>query len=63
MLHGLAPVVGRTSRLLVLGSFPGEASLAAGRYYAHPRNQFWPILARAIGEPLVDWPFERPIAR
>ncbi len=59
MLQGLAPVVGRASRLLVLGSFPGEASLAAGRYYAHPRNQFWPILARALGEPLVDWPFER----
>ncbi|RPH66397.1 MAG: DNA-deoxyinosine glycosylase [Burkholderiales bacterium] len=59
MLRGLAPVIGPASRLLVLGSFPGEASLDAGRYYAHPRNQFWPILAAALGQPLLDWPFER----
>lgn len=59
MLRGLAPVVDRGSRLLVLGSFPGEASLTAGYYYAHPRNQFWPILGAALGLPLADWPFER----
>lgn len=58
MLAGLPPVVGPRSRLLVLGSFPSEASLAAGHYYAHPRNQFWPILADALGRPLPDWRFE-----
>ena len=45
-LRGLPPVVASHTRVLILGSFPGEASLWAGQYYAHPRNQFWPILAQ-----------------
>jgi hypoxanthine-DNA glycosylase len=53
LLHGLPPVIARTSRLVVLGSFPGAASLAAQQYYAHPRNQFWALLSALWAEDLV----------
>jgi hypoxanthine-DNA glycosylase len=42
---------------LVLGSFPSPASLARGQYYGHPRNAFWPIMARITGEPLTSQPY------
>lgn len=58
-LQGLPPVIGARSRLLILGSFPGAASLSAGHYYAHPRNLFWSILGEVLGMPLADWPFQR----
>jgi len=48
-LRGLAPVVASHTSLLLLGSFPSEASLAAAQYYAHPRNQFWTILSMLWG--------------
>ena len=44
MLTGLPPLVNSRTRLLILGSFPGAASLAAQQYYGHPQNQFWRIL-------------------
>ncbi len=47
------PVTDRETRVLILGSLPGEASLAAAQYYAHPQNQFWRLAGALIG---VDLP-------
>jgi hypoxanthine-DNA glycosylase len=56
--YGLPPVARPDARLFILGSLPGEASLAARRYYAHPTNQFWRLLGIAIGEDLHVLPYE-----
>ena len=48
-VHGFPPVAGCAPRLLILGSMPGRASLAAGQYYAQPRNQFWRLMGDLVG--------------
>mgnify|MGYP003514273151 FL=1 len=63
LLHGLPPVIAPHTRLVLLGSFPGAASLAAGQYYAHPRNQFWPLLSALLDEALVPLPYAQRLAR
>ncbi|HBZ06578.1 MULTISPECIES: DNA-deoxyinosine glycosylase [Massilia] len=63
LLTGLAPVIAPDTRILVLGSFPGAASLAAQQYYAHPRNQFWKLVGALVGEDLYGLPYDERLPR
>lgn len=56
------PVVDAQVRLLVLGSLPGDRSLAERRYYAHPQNQFWRLIGGALGQDLAALPYDDRLA-
>lgn len=53
-LQGLPPIIDEGARVLILGSFPSTASLAAGQYYAHRQNQFWRLLSALLAQPLTE---------
>jgi len=61
-LHAFAPVIDERVEVVVLGSFPGAASLAAGQYYAHPRNAFWSIMGYVLAAPLLDLSYPQRLA-
>jgi hypoxanthine-DNA glycosylase len=56
------PIADDRTRLLVLGSLPGEESLARRQYYANPRNQFWRLIGEVIGADLVPLDYEERLA-
>ncbi len=61
--RSFGPVADARTRLLVLGSLPGEESLARAQYYANPRNHFWRLIGAAIGADLAALPYEQRLGR
>lgn len=56
------PVARADARLLVLGSLPGDRSLAERRYYAHPQNQFWRLMSSVVDRDLPALPYDVRLA-
>jgi hypoxanthine-DNA glycosylase len=57
-----APVVNARTRILVLGSLPGEKSLAQGQYYANKQNAFWFLMSNVLDVNLVNFDYETRLA-
>jgi TDG/mug DNA glycosylase family protein len=55
---GFEPVVDERTRVLILGSLPGDASLKAGQYYGHPRNAFWRLMGGVLDRDLAALPYD-----
>jgi double-stranded uracil-DNA glycosylase len=55
--------VDERTRILVLGSLPGETSLARAQYYGNPRNQFWALIEAVLGTGLVSLDYESRLKR
>ena len=51
-VHPFAPIIDEHSKILILGSFPSLKSFENNFYYAHPRNQFWPLLSKIFNLPV-----------
>ena len=58
MITSFAPIVNSETKILILGTIPGVASLAKQEYYGHPRNHFWPILFELLNTMPVSNVFE-----
>lgn len=50
MPQSFAPLINSSTKILVIGTMPGIASLEAAEYYGHPRNAFWKIIASLFND-------------
>lgn len=54
-IRGFEALAQPHAHTLILGSMPSRESLRQGRYYAHPRNGFWPLISELLCLPDQDY--------
>lgn len=59
IVHAFDPVFDSESRVLILGTMPSPKSRENGFYYSHPRNRFWPVMAKVFDEEVPHSPDEK----
>lgn len=57
--HAFSPVFDEESKVLILGTMPSPKSRENGFYYSHPRNRFWPVMAKVFGKEVPKTPEEK----
>ena len=60
--HAFPPIAAPDARVLILGSLPGDESIARDQYYAHPTNAFWWLVGEVIDRPLVSMDYPERLA-
>ncbi|MES2395562.1 MAG: DNA-deoxyinosine glycosylase [Bacteroidota bacterium] len=50
-IYSFPPISNADSKILILGTMPGNDSLKMNQYYAHPRNAFWKIMFAIFDQP------------
>ena len=56
--RSFAPVADARTILLILGSLPGELSLAQSQYYANPQNRFWRLMSEVTAIDLAAMAYD-----
>ena len=51
IVHPFGPLYNEESEILILGSLPSVKSREANFFYGHPRNRYWPLIAKLFDEP------------
>lgn len=60
--HSFPPVIDEHVRILILGSLPGELSLAHSQYYGNPQNKFWELLGVVLDVDLRSLKYDERLA-
>ena len=60
--QSLEPQISANTKIMVIGSMPGEESLRRQQYYGHPQNNFWKFVAATFPEIELNLPYEKRLS-